>query len=250
MPGGHGFSRPNLAVGTFLARPTSKGTEQSLSDDAPLAGSAVSARRPAESACAEVAAARSVRVAHDAPTGPADAELITRSLAGDSGAFGVLVVRYQDRLFGSLARLLGSEEDARDAVQEAFVQAYLKLGTFRGTSAFYTWLYRVAFNQAMSHARRQRPTRSLDDERSERGREPVDGQAAPDARLQLGERATLVQRALAALSAEYREVVVLREMDDCSYEEIAEILEVPVGTVRSRLFRARLELRDRLAPIL
>jgi RNA polymerase sigma-70 factor (ECF subfamily) len=165
--------------------------------------------------------------------------LITRSLAGDSSAFGTLVVRYQDRLFGSLARLLGSEEDARDAVQEAFVQAYLKLGTFRGTSAFYTWLYRVAFNQAMSDARRQRPTRSLDDERSERGREPVDGQAPPDARLQLGERATLVQRALAALSAEYREVVVLREMDDCSYEEIADILEVPVGTVRSRLFRSR-----------
>jgi RNA polymerase sigma-70 factor (ECF subfamily) len=78
----------------------------------------------------------------------------------------------------------------------------------------------------------------------------VDGHAPPDARLQLGERATLVQRALAALSAEYREVVVLREMDDCSYEEIADILEVPVGTVRSRLFRARLELRDRLAPIL
>jgi len=101
----------------------------------------------------------------------------------------------------------------------------------------------------MSHARRQRPTRSLDDLRTDLGREPVDGQPAPDARLDMSERATQVHRALAELSAEYREVIVLREMDGCKYEEIAEILEVPVGTVRSRLFRARLELRDRLAPM-
>ena len=178
-----------------------------------------------------------------------DAQLIGRTLAGEPAAFGELVVRYQDRLYNSLVRVLGSAEDARDAVQDAFVQAFVKLDTFRGSSAFYTWLYRIAFNTAMSHARRQRPTRSLDDQRTELGREPVDGQPAPDARLDMSERATQVHRALAELSAENREVIVLREMDGCKYEEIAEILEVPVGTVRSRLFRARLELRDRLAPI-
>jgi RNA polymerase sigma-70 factor (ECF subfamily) len=210
-----------------------------LSDDALRAGSTITARP---------IAGTPERAAVSTPEA-ADSCLIERTLAGEPAAFGELVVRYQDRLFNSLVRLLGSAEDARDAVQEAFVQAFVKLDSFRGSSAFYTWLYRIAFNQAMSHARRQRPTRSLDEEQSERGREPVDGQPAPDARLQLGERARQVQRALAELSAEYREVIVLREMDGCKYEQIAEILELPVGTVRSRLFRARLELRDRLAPM-
>jgi RNA polymerase sigma-70 factor (ECF subfamily) len=178
-----------------------------------------------------------------------DAQLIGRSLAGEPAAFGELVLRYQDRLYNSLVRVLGSADDARDAAQDAFVQAFVKLDTFRGSSAFYTWLYRIAFNTAMSHARRKRPTRSLDDERAERGREPVDSQPTPEARLSLSERATQVHRALAALSAEFREVIVLREMDGCKYEEIAEILDLPVGTVRSRLFRARLELRDRLASV-
>lgn len=187
--------------------------------------------------------------AHIAEAHFADAQLIGRTLAGEPAAFGQLVLRYQDRLYNSLVRVLGSAEDARDAVQDAFVQAFVKLDTFRGSSAFYTWLYRIAFNQAMSHARRQRPTRSLSDERMDRGREPVDSQPAPDARLDASERATHVHRALAALSAEYRQVIVLREMDGCKYEQIAEMLELPVGTVRSRLFRARLELRDRLAPV-
>jgi RNA polymerase sigma-70 factor (ECF subfamily) len=171
-------------------------------------------------------------------------------LAGEPAAFGELVLRYQDRLYNSLVRVLGSAEDARDAVQEAFVQAFVKLESFRGASAFYTWLYRIAFNQAMSHARRKRPTRSLDEARAGRGQEPVDVQPAPDARLDASERAKQVHRALAELSAEYRQVIVLREMDGCKYEEIAELLELPVGTVRSRLFRARLELRDRLASVM
>jgi RNA polymerase sigma-70 factor (ECF subfamily) len=180
----------------------------------------------------------------------ADATLIDRTLAGEPAAFGELVLRYQDRLYNSLVRVLGSAEDARDAVQEAFVQAFVKLESFRGASAFYTWLYRIAFNQAMSHARRKRPTRSLDEARAGRGQEPVDVQPAPDARLDASERAKQVHRALAELSAEYRQVIVLREMDGCKYEEIAELLELPVGTVRSRLFRARLELRDRLASVM
>lgn len=217
-------------VGTISRPAASKGTPDRLSEHALRDGSAV-----AQANCAEAPAT--------------DSRLIERALAGEPAAFGELVLRYQDRLFNSLARVLGSEEDARDAAQEAFVQAFVKLETFRGSSAFYTWLYRIAHNTAMSHARRKRPTRSLDAEREDRGSEPIDGQMAPDVQLELSERATQVQRVVAELSIEYREVIVLREIDGCRYDEIAEILDVPVGTVRSRLFRARLELRDRLAPI-
>jgi RNA polymerase sigma-70 factor (ECF subfamily) len=217
-----------VAGGTIRGRDLSNGTEDRLSDHALRDGFPVA---PVETAQVT------------------DSALIARALGGEPAAFAELVLRYQDRLYNSLFRVLGSAEDARDAVQDAFVQAFVKLDTFRGSSAFYTWLYRIAFNQAMSHARRQRPTRSLDDDRADCGRDVADRQPPPDARLDLSERATQVQRALAELSAEFRTVVVLREMDGCKYEEIAEILELPVGTVRSRLFRARLELRDRLAPL-
>jgi RNA polymerase sigma-70 factor (ECF subfamily) len=179
-----------------------------------------------------------------------DAQLIAAARAGDSEAFGRLVERYQDRLYNSLLRVLGSAEDARDAVQEAFVQAYLKLDTFRGTAAFYTWLYRVAFNLAMSHARKRRPKTSLDEAKESFGHEPVDGQPTPDVHLVRCERVQLVQAALAALGTESRQILVLRELEGCRYDQIAEILELPVGTVRSRLFRAREQLREQLEPML
>ena len=179
-----------------------------------------------------------------------DAPLIEATLAGDTAAFGTLVTRYQDRLYNSLLRVLGSTEDARDVVQDAFVQSYVKLDTFRGSSAFYTWLYRIAFNLAMSHARRERPTRSLDQAKIGCGGEPLDGEPTPEENMAQRERVDLVHTALARLSAEYRQILVLRELDGCRYEQIAEILELPIGTVRSRLFRARLELRNNLTPIL
>lgn len=179
-----------------------------------------------------------------------EAELIRSTLAGQTASFGELVLKYQDRLYNTLYRVLGSAEDARDVVQDAFVQAFLKLESFRGSAAFYTWLYRIAFNLAMSHRRRQRPTASLDFSRSEHGVEPVDGQPTPDAHVARHDRARLVHAALAELAAEFRQVIVLRELEGCRYEEIAEILELPIGTVRSRLFRARIALRDRLAPML
>jgi RNA polymerase sigma-70 factor, ECF subfamily len=177
-----------------------------------------------------------------------DTELIRATLAGQPAAFGQLVVRYQDRLYNALFRVLGSAEDARDVVQDAFVQAFLKLESFRGSAAFYTWLYRIAFNLGMSRARRERPTGSLDFTKDACGTEPVDGQPTPEVILVQQERARLVHAALAELNAEHREVIVLRELEGCRYDQIAEILDLPVGTVRSRLFRARLELRDRLAP--
>ncbi len=177
-----------------------------------------------------------------------DASLIAATLRGDSDAFGRLVHAYQDRLYNSLVRVTGSAEDAGDIVQDAFVQAYRKLDSFRGSSAFYTWLYRIAFNLAMSHARRERKLVSLDGMKTDLGSEPVDGQPAPDAHVERREQVEMVHAALAELSAEYRTILVLREIDGCRYDEIAEILELPVGTVRSRLFRARMQLRDQLAP--
>jgi RNA polymerase sigma-70 factor (ECF subfamily) len=177
-----------------------------------------------------------------------DAPLIAATLAGDSAAFGQLVGLYQDRLYNSLLRVVGSAEDAGDIVQDAFVQAYVKLDTFRGSSAFYTWLYRIAFNLAMSHARRGRKTTSLDDMKSSMGSEAVDGQPPPEASMEQREQVEMVHAALAELSTEYRTILVLREIDGCRYEEIAKILDMPVGTVRSRLFRARLALREELAP--
>jgi RNA polymerase sigma-70 factor (ECF subfamily) len=179
-----------------------------------------------------------------------DASLIAATLAGDTAAFGRLVGLYQDRLYNSLLRVVGSAEDARDLVQDAFVQAFLKLESFRGSSAFYTWLYRIAFNLAMSHARRGHQAVSLDRVKADCGSEPVDGRPTPDADALRCERVALVHTALAGLSAEYRQILVLRELEGCRYDEIAEILELPVGTVRSRLFRARLQLRDRLSPML
>ncbi len=177
-----------------------------------------------------------------------DASLIAATLAGDTAAFGQLVGLYQDRLYNSLLRVLGSAEDAADIVQDAFVQAYTKLDTFRGTSAFYTWLYRIAFNLAMSHARRGHKTASLDGRKSLAGEEPMDGQPTAEAEVMQQERAELVHAALAELSIDYRQILVLREIDGCRYDEIAEILDLPVGTVRSRLFRARVQMRDLLAP--
>lgn len=177
-----------------------------------------------------------------------DASLIAATRAGDTAAFGRLVALYQDRLFNSLVRVLGSAEDAADIVQDAFVQAYTKLDSFRGSSSFYTWLYRIAFNLAMSHARRGHKTASLDGRKSLSGDEPMDGAPTAEAGVLEQERAELVHAALAELTLDYRQILVLREIDGCRYDEIAEILDLPVGTVRSRLFRARLQMRDLLAP--
>ena len=179
-----------------------------------------------------------------------DSQQIEAALAGDAAAFGVLVTKYQDRLYNSLLRMLGSAEDASDVVQEAFTQAFLKLDTFRGSAAFYTWLYRIAFHRATDLRRRQRPVSSIDDVKERVGDEPLDNREAPLDALGEQERAQQVHRALGMLSDEHRRVLVLREIDDCSYDAISKILEVPVGTVRSRLFRARLEMKQRLEQVL
>ncbi len=179
-----------------------------------------------------------------------DAQLIDETLQGHSAAFGQLVEKYQDRLYNTIVHVVGSAEDALDVVQDAFVQAFLKLETFQRSSAFYTWLYRIAFNAAASQRRRKRPTLSVEQTRETSGQEPVDGQSGPREHLEQLERGRQVQQAIAGLSKEHRAVVVLREIDGCCYETIAEILDLPVGTVRSRLHRARLQLRDQLREVL
>jgi RNA polymerase sigma-70 factor (ECF subfamily) len=179
-----------------------------------------------------------------------DAQLIEQTLAGKPTAFAELVGKYQDRLYNTLVRVLGCPEDALDAVQEAFVQAFLKLDTFQQSSAFYTWLYRIAFNKAVSQRRRKRPVLSVEHARESSGMEPIGTEPAPEDQIEQEERRRQVQEAIAGLSEEYRSVVVLREIDGCCYETIAEILDLPIGTVRSRLHRARLQLREELKEVL
>jgi len=179
-----------------------------------------------------------------------DARLIDDALAGDSGAFGELVQKYQARLYNTLVHLVGRREEAEDVAQEAFVQAYLKLDTFQQNSAFYTWLYRIAFNTAISRGRRKRPEVSVDQTRVLTGREPTDGGEAPHDRIEREESIRQVHQALAELSDEHRAILVLRELEGNCYETIADILDLPVGTVRSRLHRARAQLKDVLQEIL
>jgi len=177
-------------------------------------------------------------------------QLIRQARRGDSIAFGRLVRAYQERLCTALLHVCGSADDAEDVAQEAFVQAYVKLATFAGQSAFYTWLYRIAFNAAISRRRRRREESSVEQTRDATGLEPLDDAEPVEDRVLREERAVAVQRALALLSDEHRAILVLREVEDCDYDAIAAVLEVPVGTVRSRLHRARLHLKEQLDAIL
>jgi RNA polymerase sigma-70 factor, ECF subfamily len=179
-----------------------------------------------------------------------DAQLIEQALGGQPEAFGQLVLKYQDRLFNTMFHVVGHAEDARDIVQEALVQAFLKLDSFGRRSAFYTWLYRIAFNVAMTNRRKRRPTLSVDRGKETGNMEPADDEDDPAERLERKERCRQVRHAITRLADEYRAVLVLREIDGCCYETIADVLDIPVGTVRSRLHRARLQLRDQLKEML
>ncbi len=178
-----------------------------------------------------------------------DTALINDALRGNTEAFGQLVCRYQDRLYNATVHLIGSCDEAYDVVQDAFVQAFVKLASFQGASAFYTWLYRIAFNLAVSRKRRNHPTLSVDHIREVSGEEPLE-LVGPDEPLQRDERVRQVQRGLAALSEEHRAILIMREMEEFSYEEIADLLSIPVGTVRSRLNRARMQLREQLREVM
>ena len=175
-----------------------------------------------------------------------DERLIRQALAGHSESFEQLVLKYQDRLFNTIVQVVGHAEDARDIVQESLVQAFLKLESFRGESALFTWLYRIAFNVAMCHTRRRRPVQSVERLRQSSHFDPADRGDGPAESLERRERCAQVQEALARLSEEHRAVLVLREIDGCCYDTIAEVLAIPVGTVRSRLHRARVQMKEEL----
>jgi RNA polymerase sigma-70 factor (ECF subfamily) len=173
--------------------------------------------------------------------------LIAACRSGKTEAFGVLVSRYQDRLYPTVFRLTGCAEDALDLLQETFLRAFEKLDRFHGESSFYTWTYRIAINLALSDRRRRR--------HATRAAIPLDPPDArveddPAAPLERAERDERIQEALNALAPDHRAVVVMKEFDGLRYEEIGATLGIPVGTVRSRLHRARCELRERLRPLL
>jgi len=179
-----------------------------------------------------------------------DQQLIQQCLSGNTEAFGELVIRYQDRLYNSLMLMVGSPDDARDLAQEAFVHAFRKLDSFRGDAAFYTWLFRIAVNAAISFRRRaaRQKSASLDTLKEAAGAEPTDqnDDASPSRQIETQETQQVVRRALGELSEEFRTALVLTEIEGMSYEEAAAAVGCPIGTIRSRIHRARNELREKL----
>jgi RNA polymerase sigma-70 factor, ECF subfamily len=175
-----------------------------------------------------------------------DNRLITECREGNPAAFGELVSRYQDRLYNSVLRLGDNTEDARDVVQEAFLHAYQSLHSFKGDSLFFTWLYRIAVNTAISLKRKQRPVLRIHTGDGKTEIDPLDPSASsqPGHAMEMAEEERKVHEALGKLSTEHRAVLVMKDMEGMKYEEIAEVIGVPIGTVRSRLHRARLEIRD------
>ena len=180
-------------------------------------------------------------------------ELVRRAQAGDADAFAALVARYQDRIYNTCYRMCRNDADALDLTQTAFLKALQALPRFDARARFYTWLYRIAVNLTMTllRQRRRRRTGSLDggprDEAKLERAAPSEATAVEGA-LEAAERRARVELALSALDEEFRIAVVLKDVEDMDYATIGEILGVPIGTVKSRIYRGRMMLRERLAP--
>lgn len=183
-----------------------------------------------------------------------DVELVRLAQANDARAFEALVVKYQRRVARHVARYLKSAADVEDAVQETFIRAYRGLAAFRGESAFYTWLYRIAVNVAIRHLERQPQHVLLGDdapeERTDAFQPGVSDSEQPERTLIAAQTADTVQRALAKLQPDLAEVLLLYEVESKPYAEIATMLGIPIGTVRTRIFRAREFIARRLEPVL
>lgn len=183
-----------------------------------------------------------------------DLELVRLAQANDVRAFEALVVKYQRRVARHVARYLKSAADVEDAVQETFIRAYRGLAAFRGDSAFYTWLYRIAANVAIRHLERQPQHMLLGDDAPEErvdAFEPgVSDSQQPERTLIAAQIADTVQRALAKLQPDLAEALLLYEVESKPYAEIATMLGIPIGTVRTRIFRAREFIARRLEPVL
>jgi RNA polymerase sigma-70 factor (ECF subfamily) len=190
----------------------------------------------------------------------ADALLVERVKRGDARAFELLVLKYRRRIERLVARIVRDPDSVADVAQETFIRAYLALPNFRGDSAFYTWLYRIAVNTARKEAADQRRDPVIsesalaqgDDENDETSRAEAtltDGET-PESLLAGREIAQAVNAAVEALSEDLRQAVTLREIEGLSYEEIAQVMNCPIGTVRSRIFRAREAIAQRVRPLL
>lgn len=187
-----------------------------------------------------------------APTQDDELEMVARARAGDLGAFETIVQRYESRIFRLALRMMGNDADAEDVLQETFLKVHTKLHQFQGQSRLYTWIVRIAVNQALMKLRARRQNLvSLDEELAgEDGpmaREVSDWHPNPEEQYQQTELGAILQRGLDSLSPPYRVVFQLRDVDELSTEETAEALGLTVAAVKSRLLRARLQLRERLA---
>lgn len=184
-----------------------------------------------------------------------DQQLVERVQRGDKRAFDLLVLKYQHKILAIISRFVRDNAEVHDVAQEAFIKAYRALANFRGESAFYTWLYRIAINTAKNHlvARGRRPPASdvdMADAEYYDGGEALQDLETPEGSLFRDELQLTVDRAIKALPEDLRTAVTLREMEGLSYEEIADIMDCPVGTVRSRIFRAREAIEKAIQPLL
>ncbi len=184
-----------------------------------------------------------------------DQALVVRVQQGDKKAFDLLVLKYQLRLSKLVSRFLRNQSDVPDVVQEAFIKAYRALPNFRGESAFYTWLYRIAINTAKNHLvaqSRKNPSNSIDVQDAEDygASEWLKEFASPEREALASELEATIHQAMGDLPSDLREAVTLREIEGLSYEDIAAVMDCPIGTVRSRIFRAREAIDSKLKPIL
>ena len=185
-----------------------------------------------------------------------DLRLVERVRAGDKQAYGLLVEKYRRKLMRLLSRMVRNPDDIEDIAQETFIKAYRALPQFRGDAAFYTWLYRIGVNTAKNHlAARGKQMQSLSEQAIDDDDDPEERLMAqdistPESELLTKQMAYAVNEAVDALPEELRQAITLREMEGLSYEEIAEAMTCPIGTVRSRIFRAREAISAKLRPIL
>ncbi len=186
----------------------------------------------------------------------ADLALVERVKRGDKAAFDLLVLKYQSRIINLVSRFVRNHADAQDVTQDAFLKAYRALPNFRGESAFYTWMYRIAVNTAKNFLALQVSRRSSDMEQDASEMEQIDDTAAlkdmdtPEHLLLTTEIQETVIKAIDALPEELRTAITLRELEGMSYEDIAEAMACPIGTVRSRIFRARESIDKLLEPLI
>ena len=184
-----------------------------------------------------------------------DQQLVERVQSGDKRAFDLLVLKYQHKIIAVVHRYVRDSADVQDVVQEAFIKAYRALENFRGESAFYTWMYRIAVNTAKNHliSRGRRPPATdvdIDDAEHFSGNDYLQDKDTPEDSLLCDQLQQAVEKSIEQLPEDLRTAITLREMEGLSYEEIADIMDCPVGTVRSRIFRAREAIDKVIKPLL